>query len=59
VETSTGILKQAELGTLIADLCQLIWEQSYYRYKKRNRRHLLQLHWIGRVRHVTQTPDAT
>jgi putative transposase len=36
VEQITGILKQAELGTPIADLCRQhgISEQSYYRWKK-------------------------
>ena len=36
VEHITGILKQAELGTPIAELCRQhgISEQSYYRWKK-------------------------
>jgi len=36
VEQITAILKQAELGTPIADLCRQhgISEQSYYRWKK-------------------------
>ena len=36
VEQITGILKQAELGTPIADICRQhgISEQSYYRWKK-------------------------
>ena len=36
VETITGILKQAELGTPIADLCRThgVSEQSFYRWKK-------------------------
>ena len=36
VEQITGILKQAELGTPIADLCRAhgVSEQSYYRWKK-------------------------
>jgi putative transposase len=36
VEQITGILKQAELGTPIADLCRQhgVSEQSFYRWKK-------------------------
>lgn len=36
VEQITGLLKQAELGTPIAELCRQhgISEQSYYRWKK-------------------------
>ena len=36
VEQITGILKQAELGTPIAELCRRhgVSEQSYYRWKK-------------------------
>lgn len=36
VEQITGILKQAELSTPIADICRQhgISEQSYYRWKK-------------------------
>ena len=36
VETITSILKQAELGTPISDLCRThgVSEQSYYRWKK-------------------------
>ena len=36
VEQITGILKQAELGTPIAELCRAhgVSEQSYYRWKK-------------------------
>jgi putative transposase len=36
VEQITAVLKQAELGTPIADLCRQhgISEQSYYRWKK-------------------------
>jgi putative transposase len=36
VEQITGILKQAELGSPIAELCRQygISEQSYYRWKK-------------------------
>ena len=36
VETITSILKQADLGTPIADLCRThgVSEQSYYRWKK-------------------------
>ena len=36
VEQITGILKQAEIGTPIAELCRQhgISEQSYYRWKK-------------------------
>jgi len=36
VEQITGILKQAELGTPIAELCRQhgVSEQSYYRWKK-------------------------
>lgn len=36
VEQITGMLKQAELGTPIADLCRQhgVSEQSFYRWKK-------------------------
>lgn len=36
VEQITGILKQADLGTPIAELCRIhgVSEQSYYRWKK-------------------------
>jgi putative transposase len=36
VEQITGILKQAQLGTSIAELCRQhgLSEQSYYRWKK-------------------------
>jgi putative transposase len=36
IETITGILKQADLGTPIADLCRVhgVSEQSFYRWKK-------------------------
>jgi putative transposase len=36
VEQITNILKQAELGTPIADLCRVhgVSEQSFYRWKK-------------------------
>lgn len=36
VEQITSILKQAELGTPIAELCRIhgVSEQSYYRWKK-------------------------
>ena len=36
VEQITSILKQADLGTPIADLCRVhgVSEQSYYRWKK-------------------------
>jgi putative transposase len=36
VEQITGILKQAELGTPIAEICRAhgVSEQSYYRWKK-------------------------
>jgi putative transposase len=36
IEQITGILKQAQLGTPIADLCRQhgLSEQSYYRWKK-------------------------
>ena len=37
VEQITSILKQAELGTPIAELCRIhgVSEQSYYRWKKK------------------------
>jgi putative transposase len=36
IETITSILKQADLGTPIADLCRVhgVSEQSFYRWKK-------------------------
>jgi putative transposase len=36
VEQNTSILKQADLGTPIAELCRIhgVSEQSYYRWKK-------------------------
>lgn len=36
VEQITGILKQAELGTPVQELCRIhgVSEQSYYRWKK-------------------------
>jgi putative transposase len=36
VEQITGILKQAELGTPVQELCRLhgVSQQSYYRWKK-------------------------
>ena len=36
VEQITSILKQAELGTPISELCRIhgVFEQSYYRWKK-------------------------